>query len=275
MPSRLNFTREREQEIAAMYQSGLSTVDLSRRFHIATATVSRILRDCGVKQRSLSESASLRSSEKPAGQYSGRSGVFWSEKSRRWIPTASTYEYIRMDQLDRDPCVRTFRRCPDRIPYEFDGAVHHYTPDIEVSYTDGSIVVEEIKPRGLANRAITRIKAQAALSHYSALNIGYEIVTEDQIGDEEIENFDWDGIEKVNKDHISQVRKDALRKYKAEWTRKKRASTPASPAQRRKNADRQSARYHRWRQTATPEQIQKHREKQAAYMRERRKTTNS
>lgn len=274
MPRKLNFTKDQELEISNLYKGGLSSVDLGRKYKMAPATVFRILRDCGCIPRSQSESSTLRSSMKPADQYSGRSGVFWSEKSRRWYPTASTYEYIRMDQLDRDPLVKTFNRCPDRIPYEFNGTRHHYAPDITIFYFDGSVVVEEIKPRGLANRQITIVKAAAAVAYFSAVNAKYRIVTEDQIGDDKIRNFDWIGIEKANADHIAAARKIEMRARQSEWARNKRATTPITPEERKKHAARENARYHAWKAVATPEQLAERREKLAGYTRKSRSMKN-
>jgi len=72
---------------------------------------------------------------------------YQSSKLDRWITGDSNYEIARFIELDADPNVLTYTRDVDPIPYkDASGKGRGYYPDIKVTYTDGRVEIEEIKP---------------------------------------------------------------------------------------------------------------------------------
>lgn len=58
----------------------------------------------------------------------------------------SGWELRRFQELDEDWDVVSWMSQPILIRYDFQGSTHRYTPDIMVTYRDGTVVLEEIKP---------------------------------------------------------------------------------------------------------------------------------
>lgn len=61
----------------------------------------------------------------------------------------SGWELRRWIDLDADPTVVTYMRSPCWIPYQWEGDMHRYVPDVLITYMDGLKVLEEIKPLAL------------------------------------------------------------------------------------------------------------------------------
>lgn len=59
----------------------------------------------------------------------------------------SSWEENRFVELDADETVLLYKPQPFSIPYRWEGATKHYTPDILVIYEARLPEVEEIKPR--------------------------------------------------------------------------------------------------------------------------------
>jgi hypothetical protein len=272
MPAKKAFSREAELDITARYLAGESSVTLGRHFSIAPMTVSRILRDCGACLRTRSESSSLRAQNKPGGSHqNGRYGVFQSVKVDAWLPTSSSYEYVRMQQHEDDPTVLRFERCKDRIRYHLDGRLRHYTPDLTVWMSDGRCIVEEIKPADLRNQADVLAKESAAISFYQSSGTLFRMITEDEIGREYLADFPWDGFAKVSRDEINHWQRNKDRERATAWAQKKRASTPMTDEQRQLHARRTREYQARWNSTATEEQKAAKRSRAAELMRIARK----
>lgn len=238
---------------------------LSRSLGIATATVARILRDCGISLRSQSEASALRAARvMEAGRRNGTYLVYQSSKSKKWIPAGSSYEYLRMQQLDQDKNVVTFDRCLDRIKYELNGKTHHYTPDLTVVLRDGTIRVEEIKPAALLADWRVKAKETAARSFYAASCTRFEMITEANIGLDAIKNFKAEGLAAITTDEVETWRKRIERERKTRWAAEKRRRSPPTAAERARHAARENARYHNFMRTATAEQLAEFRRKAAA-----------
>lgn len=228
---------------------------LANQYGIAVATIVRILRDCGHSLRSRSGSSALRANRKPGGSpQNGRYSVFQSKKNGKWIPASSTYEYVRMQQLEDDPNVIKFDRCLDRIQYVLGGRTRHYTPDITIVYSEGRDVVEEIKPKDLAGRCEVVAKAKAAALFYAGRDIDYRLVTEDEIGRDNLINFEWSGVTGLCNAEMDTWQKERSRKRATEWARKKRAATPMTVEQKAEHARRNREYQRKWSETATEEQ---------------------
>jgi hypothetical protein len=58
----------------------------------------------------------------------------------------SSYELKRMVELDNDPSVVCWTtKHGIKIPYTQDGINHNYIPDFYIEYSNGSIIIEEVK----------------------------------------------------------------------------------------------------------------------------------
>lgn len=84
----------------------------------------------------------------------------------------SSWEEQRWRELDCDPLVEGYQVYPLQIPYLWEGSERTYTPDVLITLTDGSKVLEEIKPAkqvswaGPGGQLTAKIKAGEA---YAAL----------------------------------------------------------------------------------------------------------
>jgi len=120
-----------------------------------------------------------------AGGYWDR-GYVETQKSGR-LYFMSSWERRRWLELDADPDVVQFTRHPCRIPYQWEGNQHLYLPDVLIGYTDGSKVLEEIKPRALLDRphkGQSRLlaKVQAGVDHAASQGWGWRIFSYDGEG---------------------------------------------------------------------------------------------
>ena len=114
-----------------------------------------------------------------------------------------------MNQLENDNDVVFWEKSKDRIFYkDNDDKSHYYIPDLKIIKKDGTIIVEEIKPKSQLNLSINQIKFKAADFYYKNMNIIYKIITEDEIGIENIKNFNYDGLIKITKEIRERRRKD-------------------------------------------------------------------
>lgn len=86
----------------------------------------------------------LRVSQIQAGGYYDR-GYHDSPKAGR-VYYMSGWELQRWQELDQDPEVTQYMRSPCCIPYQWEGSLHRYVPDVLITYRNGSKILEEIKP---------------------------------------------------------------------------------------------------------------------------------
>lgn len=264
MPTKKPFTKAQELEIASEYISGSSSVQIGKKYAMSPVTVARILRDCGTPMRSISESASLRAGKAVNGDPTrGIYSVFQSKKSGKWIPAASTYEYMRLQQLEDDKSVIFFDRCKTRVAYEFNGKQHHYTPDFIVVNSSGVVRVEEIKPCILTTQAKNVAKADAAMNHFETLGFEYVFVTEHVIGSDYIAAFDWSGIAGICQVEIKKWQIEQDRKRRREWASRNYKKNPPTPEQLAAHNNKQKERYKRWKESATADEILERRRKGA------------
>lgn len=178
----------------------------------------------------------------------GKKGVFHTAKGGVWIPTDSTYEFARLEQLEALASVSKLGRCRDRIPYFFGGRDRSYIPDFKIEFEDGTVVVEEVKPTRWAVDPKVRAKVAAAQDFYSAKGVIFRVITEEDIG--------LANIKAAADSDATRSAPDAIAAAKLR-TSTRRAATQKSYITRK-------------RQNATPEEMTAMRAQAAAYQRKYR-----
>lgn len=204
------------ESIVLEYTNGLNICELHEKYGYGTTTIARWVRDAG-KMRSLSDAFTL-SANKGRKHFRGTDLPWFSTKNKKWFIADSLWEAVRMEQLDLDDSVIEWEKSTERIPYlDKNGIGHYYVPDFKIIYLN-KIVVEEIKPVVLLENETNQIKFNAAKKYYSEKNIEYKIVTENEIGVENIKNFKPTGILQ----YTQNVRKERKRKLRNERLKKQR-----------------------------------------------------
>jgi transposase-like protein len=186
----------REEALRLYSVDRLSAAGVARKLGLKPHTIKEWAAAAGVI-RSMSDAACNSIS---AGKKRGRSythHLWQSEKAQGWVLADSVFEVVRMQQLDRDDSVVSWGLCKRFIPYTspLTGKPRKYVPDIEITYIDGSLVIEEIKPSGLVADPINIAKAEAARQYLGKLGVAYKIVTEMEIGIEEIKSYRPQGVQ--------------------------------------------------------------------------------
>lgn len=209
------------------YVNGLNICEISEKYGFGTTTIARWIKNEN-KTRSFSDAFTL-SAQKGRKFFKGTDLPYFSTKSNKWFFADSLWEGVRMSQLDNDENVLYWEKCTDRIPYFDDnGKQHYYIPDIKIYTKYGETIVEEIKPKDLTNNTINTIKFNYAKKFYDAINIKFLIVTENEIGINNIKSFNPDGLMKLTKEKRERLKKDKrnehLRKQRAEKNTNNRKS---------------------------------------------------
>lgn len=113
-----------------------------------------------------------------SGNKKYKNGIYHSDKipcgSMRWL---SSYELQFYKNLDEDSNVLSYQR-PKVIPYEFEGKLRTYLPDVLVTYINGDWEVFEVKPSDRLNDSEVIAKANAAKN---ILGSKYKFITEHEI----------------------------------------------------------------------------------------------
>lgn len=194
----------------------ISAAKVALRMGLDPQTVKEWLRANG-SARSMSEAASLSIAQ---GELRIRSKVLsWtSRKSGGVQHAASTYEIIRMAQLDEDPEVLEWDRCTDAIPYlSRNGRWRHYTPDFVVRRADGN-VVEEVKPQAMLSKLDNPAKIAAAQAWYGATRTTFKVVTETDLAQAEVPEV-LKGMLYLDAEERKQLRAEKQRRRRAEKAR--------------------------------------------------------
>ena len=90
-------------------------------------------------------------------------GTFSSIEMKRSIGFDSTIELDLYFLLDYDRNVVSFEEQPFAIPYTLAGRAHTYTPDVLITYRDGSEVIAECKPESFLEKASTKRQLAAGI----------------------------------------------------------------------------------------------------------------
>lgn len=199
------------------YTNGLNICELHEKYGFGTTTIARWVRQAGV-MRSLSSAFSL-SANKGRKHFRGTNLPWYSTKNECWFIADSIWEAVRMEQLDLDEGVKKWEKGTERIPYiGIDGKNHYYIPDFKVFYFDGKTIVEEIKPANLTGTENNKTKFNAAKDYYGKRGILYTILTEKEIGIENINNFNPGGLIS----YTQEIRKERRRQQRNKRAKDKR-----------------------------------------------------
>lgn len=161
----------------------LSAAAVAKELNLKTFTIKEWLVAAKVI-RSMSEAAAISISHggKPRGLPHRGRYLYRSLKTGDHHYAESSYELLRMKQLDADLAVLMWDRCRIRVRYFFEGHRRTYVPDFQVTYSDGGLAVEEIKPRALVATAKNRAKFKAARKHFRGSGSSFQILTEAELG---------------------------------------------------------------------------------------------
>ena len=265
---RKDFKRGVSDEVKASfverYRAGESCPEIAASVGMSTSVVWNAVKDAQA-MRPHSEAMALRMAKNPnMSQHRGVQLAFQSKKAGGWLPAGSRYEFIRMDQLENDPHVIKFERSTDRIPYSFNGAQHHYIPDLKVTCADGIVVVEEIKPWNMTLGGKVHAKILAAIEFYRRRGIAYRVVTEDDIGRDNIRHFNWAGFASMINADREADRQEKERARQREVARKKLASMTDDERDERNRLQRERYRSREWSEDEIAERRRKNAEAQKA-----------
>jgi len=203
---------DEKSEAVKRYIDGHSPSEIGEQLGYSTNAVANWVGEAGA-MRTLSESRALSASKlAPTNndRYS-KKGAFHSSKSGKWFYSASSYEYVRMKQLDDDANVASWSRCLDRISYMDGDQPRYYVPDLDVTMADGTRVIEEIKPAFKRNDPGVLAKEAAATDYYQKIGAKYRVITQNEIGTDYIKEFDWSGFSAFSQDEAKQIRKEKVR----------------------------------------------------------------
>jgi len=193
-------SQEYSKEAVRLHQiEKMSIKEVANRIGITRTAVAITLRKNNAL-RTQSESAALRTL-KGKGRSSHRSKAYhWQSKlTGKWEPAGSKYELVRMSQLDDDPMVKSWTKTVETVKY---GNGKTYIPDFYVEYKDGRVEVEEVKPKFKLSDPEVKQKILAGISFFTAKGIPFKVVTEDEIGEENLKSFDIEGFAKWSEQQI-------------------------------------------------------------------------
>lgn len=189
----------RAEAIRLYVDDNMSCARVAYRLGLKAFTVKEWVKTAGVT-RSMSQAATLSIHQ---GKKRGRSDVhhLWqSVKTGEWHLADSTYEVVRMQQLDADETVVRWSVCRLRIPYVCPetGRSRNYVPDLDVTYSCGLRVIEEIKPAARTAEPVNLAKFAAGKIYADAAGAAYRVVTEADIGIEAIKAYQGVGFQRLN-----------------------------------------------------------------------------
>lgn len=105
------------------------------------------------------------------------SGEYFNKKIKTIETYDSSYELIRMKQLDALN-IKWTKKHGIHIPYiDVDGKHRHYVPDFLIE----NKIVEEVKPKNFLKNKTIKLKKRAAISFCKKNKLQYRIVTEKEI----------------------------------------------------------------------------------------------
>ena len=198
-----------KNKIIQEYIDGLNICEIHEKYGFGTTTVARWLKEKNLT-RTFSDAFSL-SAIKGRKHFKGTNLPWFSLKTNKWFVADSMWEALRMEQLDNNDDVIYWEKCTERIPYlDENGKSHYYIPDFKIIYKDSHIEIEEIKPKNLLENRLNKIKINTAISFFSEKNIIFKVVTEENLGLENIKNFNPNCFIKYTKE-IREKRKKQLR----------------------------------------------------------------
>ena len=169
-------SEEDKRRIIQLYANGFSTPEIADILGLKShKTVLYWLHKQGITVRTNTEAKALAAE---LGKSSSRAVKCIIHTKFGDIPVESSYEAARIYQLLQNPDIINIQRAK-RILMPNN---KYYIPDLEVTYANGNITIEEIKPLYLLNNNNVIYKKNYALEYYENINIKYQIITEYDIG---------------------------------------------------------------------------------------------
>jgi len=112
-----------------------------------------------------------------------KTGKFYSNKSKKNIYYASSYERKAFEKLENDENILWYDRAKVTIKYvrPDDYRFHRYVPDIFVEMKDGTKMIIEIKPESMLNDDIIKSKILAAQQYCNIRKYKYVVWTEREL----------------------------------------------------------------------------------------------
>jgi hypothetical protein len=110
-----------------------------------------------------------------------QTGVFYSQKNNKDLWYRSSYELMAFTILEGLSAVKFYHTEPFRIPYDKNGQICNYVPDILVEYIDGKKELIEIKPKIFLNDETNLLKFDAAQQYCKENNYVFSVWTEDHL----------------------------------------------------------------------------------------------
>lgn len=187
---RSGFSDDVRAEAVRLYSEGMAAAEVARRLGLGANgwAVRDWARKAGVA-RTLSESTSL-AVRNGRVVYSGVNVPYQSKKTGEWEMAHSTYELLRMAQLDADQAVASWTKKVPLVAYkDANGVDRTYVPDFLVTYSDGRQEVEEVKPEFRVKAESVQRKLKAAREQLLESGITLRVLTQHDIGVDKIRDL--------------------------------------------------------------------------------------
>ena len=110
-----------------------------------------------------------------------QTGVFYSQKNNKDLLYRSSYELIAFTILEGLSVVKFYYTEPFRIPYDKNGQICNYVPDVLIEYIDGRKELIEIKPKIFLNEETNILKFNAAQQYCEENKYDFSVWTEDNL----------------------------------------------------------------------------------------------
>lgn len=168
----------KDKAIDLYVNQNLNCCDISKIIGISSRSVLDWMIEAGVN-RSMSETNCLLAQQGKKKNHGKQSKLFTRFGI---IRCDSSYERERLINLHSDENIKSVIRCKFRIPYyDNDGKKHHYNPDFFIEMNDGSLIVEEVKPKDMIHKLLNPIKHSVAKKYCDENGYKFRVVTEKEI----------------------------------------------------------------------------------------------
>lgn len=105
-------------------------------------------------------------------------GTYHSTKTNKDIYFKSSWEKTALEYLDKNKDVVSFMYEPFSLAYYCDFHKRHYTPDLLITYKDGTQKLVEIKPSYYLDAGVNKAKFDSAQKYCNDKGIIFEVWTE-------------------------------------------------------------------------------------------------
>lgn len=127
-------------------------------------------------------STPLKRVREPIKNYCGLfRGKFPSRKTGRMVHWESLLERDAALLFEFSPGVISFREQPCKIFYNLDGRIRRYTPDFEITLTNGEILIVEVKPAVRLQRSEEKHRFSRITQYFSERGYRFILLTDEMI----------------------------------------------------------------------------------------------